>query len=89
VGSGRPSSEPETKIEDEERKSIVRSALQMLKPVEQRILFLTLAKGLNPREIALKMDMKPEDIRNRKSRALKIVQREIEKKIRKERQGHL
>jgi hypothetical protein len=35
------------------------------------------------------MDMKPEDIRNRKSRALKIVQREIEKKIRKERQGHL
>ena len=89
AGSGRPSGEPETEVEDEERKSIVRAALQMLRPVEQRILFLTLTKGLNPREIALKMDMKPANIRNRKSRALKAVRREVQKMIRKERLGHL
>jgi RNA polymerase sigma-70 factor, ECF subfamily len=73
----------EPAIEEEERRALVRRALRKLKPVDRKILTLTLAEGLNPREIAVELDMKPEDVRNHKSRALNIVQERIRKMIRK------
>ena len=81
------SDEPD--FEELEKKNAIRSALRKLRPIERRILFLTLAKGLTPREIALEMNMKPENIRNLKSRAVKAVQGKLKKMIRKGRQEHL
>ena len=45
----------------------------------------TLAKGLNPREIAGETGLKPETIRLRKSRALKRLRRKLSKMTRNER----
>jgi RNA polymerase sigma-70 factor (ECF subfamily) len=73
-----------TGLEEEERRAlVVRTAMHKLKPGDYRILMLTLAKGLNPREIALELGLKPEAVRNHKSRALKTIQREVRKAIRK------
>jgi len=73
----------ESFLEKEERRDVVFSALEELKPVDRRILFLTLAEGLKPQEIALEMGLKPEIIRLRKSRALRRVRRKLEKMTRK------
>jgi len=73
----------ESLFEKDERRDVVLSALQELKPVDRGILYLTLAEGLNPREIALDMGLKPETIRLRKSRALRRVRRKLEKMKRK------
>ena len=79
----------EFEIEEEERKAVVRQALQKLKPTDRRILYLTLAEGLKPQEIASEMGMKPENVRNRKSRALRIVQKRMARMIRNGRSGHI
>ncbi len=71
----------ESAEEEEEKRAIVGAALRKLKPIDRKILFLTLSEGLNPREIALELGMKPENIRTRKSRALKAIQRKIKKMI--------
>jgi len=73
----------EPDMDEEERRALVRAVLRKLKPVDRQILILTLADGLNPREIAVRLGMKPENIRNHKSRAVKIIQREVRKMIRK------
>jgi len=72
----------EPDMDEEERRVLVRAVLRKLKPVDRQILILTLADGLNPREIAVRLGMKPENIRNHKSRAVKIIQREVRKMIR-------
>ena len=71
-------------MEDAKRKRIVLASFEKLKSVDRKILFLTLSEGLNPREIAVELDMKPEYVRNRKSRALVAVRRTIKKMMRKE-----
>ena len=81
---GQDSDVGQENIEEAERKKIVLAAFQKLKPLDRRILFLTLSEGLNPREIAVELDMKPEYVRNRKSRALVAVRRTIKKMMRKE-----
>jgi RNA polymerase sigma-70 factor (ECF subfamily) len=73
----------ESLLEKDERRDVVFSALQELKPVDRRILFLTLVEGLKPQEIALEMGLKPEIVRLRKSRALRRVRRKVEKMTRK------
>jgi RNA polymerase sigma-70 factor (ECF subfamily) len=70
-------------IEEEEKRDLVAGTLRDLKPVDRRILFLTLAEGLHPREIALETGLKPEIIRLRKSRALRRVRRKLRKMLRK------
>ncbi len=70
-------------FEKDEKRDIVLSAIQRLKPVDRGILFLTLAEGLNPRDIALEMGLKPETIRLRKSRALRRLRRRLRKMTRK------
>jgi len=87
-GIGNPASDPadtarQPVLEEEERRTLVRTALHKLKPVDRKILTLTLAEGLNPREIAVELDMKPEDVRNHKSRALNVIQQRIRKMIQK------
>jgi RNA polymerase sigma factor (sigma-70 family) len=67
--------------EEQEKQSIVAAALRMLRPMDRRILFLTLSEGLNPQEIAAELGVKPEIIRNRKCRALKAIRRKIKKMI--------
>jgi RNA polymerase sigma-70 factor (ECF subfamily) len=71
--------------EKTEEKDLVLGALQELKALDRGILFLTLAEGLNPREIALEMGLKPETVRLRKSRALRRLRRKLRKVIRKRR----
>ena len=72
----------ESSLEKEERRDVVFDAIQGLKPVDKRILYLTLAEGLKPQEIALELGLKPENIRLRKSRALKRVRRKLKKMTR-------
>jgi RNA polymerase sigma factor (sigma-70 family) len=69
----------ESFLEKAERKDLVLDALRNLKVVDRRILFLTLARGLNPREIAFELGLKPEIIRLRKTRALSRLRRKLEK----------
>ena len=69
----------ESFLEKEERRDVVLGALRGLKVVDRGILFLTLARGLNPREIAVEMGLKPETIRLRKTRALSRLRRKLEK----------
>jgi len=69
----------ESFLEKEERRDVVLGALRGLKAVDRGILLLTLARGLNPREIAVEMGLKPETIRLRKTRALSRLRRKLEK----------
>jgi RNA polymerase sigma factor (sigma-70 family) len=87
--SDRSASPQEFEVEEEERRALAGRALQKLKPLDRRILYLTLAEGLKPQEIALEMGLKPENIRNRKSRALKVIQRKIARLIRNGRPSHI
>jgi RNA polymerase sigma factor (sigma-70 family) len=75
----------EPPMEEEERRALVRVALRKLKLVDQQILILTLSEGLSPHEIAIKLGIKCENIRNHKSRAIKAIQYEVQKMIQKER----
>jgi RNA polymerase sigma factor (sigma-70 family) len=72
----------ESSLEKEEKRDVVFRVLQKLKPVDRGILYLTLAQGLKPQEIAIEMGLKPEIIRLRKSRALKRVRRKLKKMTR-------
>jgi len=70
-------------VEQVERRALVRRVLEHLKPLDRRILLLTLVDGMNPREIAPLVGLKPENVRTRKARAIKTVSREVEKLSRK------
>ena len=62
---------------DFERRVLVRTALGCLSPLDRRILLLTLVEGMNPREIAPIVGLKPEVVRTRKARAVRSVADEI------------
>jgi RNA polymerase sigma factor (sigma-70 family) len=55
----------ESVLEKEEKRDVVFDALLTLKHVDRRILYLTLAEGLKPQEIAAEMGLKPDIIRVR------------------------
>ena len=74
---------------DEERRALVRQALAHLKPVDRRIVMLTLVEGLSPREIAPVVGLEPDVVRTRKTRAVRAIGRAIEKLTRKGRSDHL
>jgi RNA polymerase sigma factor (sigma-70 family) len=67
---------------DHERRALVRKALGRLNALDRRILLLTLAEGMNPREIAPIVGLKPDVVRTRKARAVRIVADEIERATR-------
>jgi RNA polymerase sigma factor (sigma-70 family) len=88
-GSLRSPSPQEFEVEEEERRATARRELQKLKPLDRHILYLTLAEGLKPQEIAREVGLKAEVVRNRKSRALKVIQRKMVRLIRNGRPGHI
>jgi RNA polymerase sigma-70 factor (ECF subfamily) len=74
---------------DVERRALVRESLKCLKPIDRRILLLTLVEGMSPREIAPLVGQTPGQVRTRKTRAVRAIAAEIERLTRKGRQYHL
>ncbi len=74
---------------DEGRRSLVREALGRLKPLDRRILLLTLVEGMTPREMSPILGLAPEAVRTRKARAVKALMGRMKKVIRKRRLDHI
>lgn len=60
-------------VEDQQRALRVRRAVSELESDDRRILMLTLVDGLTPGEIASRLRLSPDVVRQRKSRAIKKV----------------
>ena len=70
-------------FEEAERSALVRRAVDHLEPVDRKILLMTLVDGLKPGKIAEQLELTPEAVRTRKSRAVKRVINVIEQLSRK------
>ena len=57
--------------EDEERRALVAQGLEAMAPADREVLQLTLVDGLHPREIAQRLSLSSDTVRQRKTRALK------------------
>ncbi len=57
--------------EDEERRGMVAKGLAAIAPADREVLQLTLVDGLHPREIAQRLSLTSDTVRQRKTRALK------------------
>jgi len=68
------------RLEAAERQTLVQRALARLSNSDRRILLLTLVNGLKPGQIAAHLDLKPEVVRKRKSRALARIRKIVKKK---------
>ena len=62
---------------DFQRRQLVRDALLVLPPRDREILHLTFLEELKPKEIAQLLELHPDVVRARKSRALKRIRKEI------------
>jgi RNA polymerase sigma factor (sigma-70 family) len=69
--------DPEADCTQAERREIVRRALVGLPASEREVLLLTLVEGLKPREIAARLGLGLEVVRQRKSRALRKVRSRV------------
>ncbi len=86
----RPASdEPHWQELDEARRTVLRTALLRLHPVDRRILVLTLVEGMHPREIAPIVGLKPDVVRTHKARAVKAVTDEVERLTRTHPSHHI
>jgi len=74
---------------DVERRAMVRASLGRLKPLDRRILLLTLTEGLTPREIAPLVNLTPEVVRTRKARATRRLVNEVGVLTRPRRSRHI
>jgi len=70
-------------FEHRERVSLVRLALERLAATDQKILLATLVEGLKPGEIASRLSLTSEVVRQRKSRAVRKVMELLKKLSRK------
>jgi RNA polymerase sigma-70 factor, ECF subfamily len=57
--------------EDTERRTLVEQGLHAMAPADREVLELTLVDGLHPREIAQRLSLPSDTVRQRKTRALK------------------
>ena len=57
--------------EDDERRGVVAKGLAAIAPADREVLQLTLVDGLHPREIAQRLALSSDTVRQRKARALK------------------
>jgi RNA polymerase sigma-70 factor (ECF subfamily) len=57
--------------EDEERRGMVARGLAAIAPADREVLQLTLVDGLHPREIAQRLSLSSDTVRQRKTRALR------------------
>ena len=78
-----------TEAELLEQRRMVREALGRIDPRDRAILLLTLVEGMNPREIAPRVGLSPENVRTRKMRAIRQITEELQKVSRKKRQTPL
>lgn len=62
-----------THLDDTRRRVLVREALTQLNGIDRRILVLSFADGLHPRQIAPLVGLSPEVVRTRKSRAVRAM----------------
>lgn len=62
--------DPEECFQSEERRQLVLQAITHLTVTDQKILRLTLVEGLKSGEVADRLNLKPEVVRKRKSRAI-------------------
>jgi len=60
-------------FDDQQRAVVVRAAVRGLEGIDRRILTLTLVDGLTAVEIATRLSLNPDAVRQRKSRAIKKV----------------
>lgn len=67
------SSWPDWQLAERQRRSQVRAALTWLSDVDQQILGLTLAQGLKPAEIAERLGLDHDVVRQRKTRAIRKI----------------
>jgi len=65
--------------EHEERNEMLAKALQRLEPNDVEVLRMTLTEDLNPAQIAMRLGLSSDVVRQRKSRALKRVMEQLEK----------
>ena len=65
--------DPDEVLDEQRRTEFVRRAVRGLEPIDRRILILTLVDGLTAVEIATRVDLNPDAVRQRKSRAIKKV----------------
>jgi RNA polymerase sigma-70 factor (ECF subfamily) len=72
-----------TETELAEQRRAVRGALERIDPRDRLILLLTLVDGMNPREIAPRVGISPENVRTRKMRAIRQVTELLKKLSRK------
>lgn len=75
-----------TEVELLEQRQMVREALGRIDPRDRVILLLTLVEGMNPREIAPRVGLSPENVRTRKMRAIRQITEELQKVSRRRRQ---
>ena len=66
-------------IEDRQRLALVGEALDQLRPLDRRILLLTLVEGLTSREIAPTVGLTPEAVRTRRARAVRAIRLRVNK----------
>lgn len=79
--------EQEQQARDERRRAI-RLVLAALKPLDRKILLLTLIEGMNPREIAPIVDLTAEVVRTRKARAIRALLQRVKEMSRNDGDGH-
>ena len=66
-------------IEDRQRLALVGEALDQLRPLDRRILLLTLVDGLKSREIGPIVGLTPEAVRTRRARAVRAIRLRVNK----------
>jgi RNA polymerase sigma-70 factor (ECF subfamily) len=64
---------PEDEVEAGERREALRNALAQLDPTDREVLLLTLIQDLTPREIARRLGLRADAVRQRKHRALQRI----------------
>lgn len=64
--------------EDEDRRTLVAQGLAAIAPADREVLQLTLVDGLHPREIAQRLSLSSDTVRQRKTRALKRLMAAVE-----------
>ncbi len=65
-------------LEQADRRRFVREALERLNAGERAVLQLSLAEGLPPAEIARRLGLTPEAVRQRKSRAMRRIRKLVQ-----------
>jgi RNA polymerase sigma-70 factor (ECF subfamily) len=76
-------------LDHQQRLALAGEALDRLKPLDRRILLLTLVEGMTSREISPIVGLHPDAVRTRKARALKACTGHIERVTQKRRLDYI